>query len=390
MKVPLPPTPVRRLVLAPLIVVITGLVLAFSPLILIGAAFVVRWLPGRWRGLRLLWFLFVYLVRESVGLAALFTLWVLSGFGWKLHSDRMQRAHVFLVGWYLGGLVTSARRVLDLEVVVEQVSSELQVPNPLRAGSGDSSRPVLVFSRHAGAGDSFLLVGLLVNSYGRRPRIVLKDQLQLDPCVDVVLNRLPNRFISPNPPPGAGVVDSIAELAEGLRGDGALILFPEGGNFSEARRQRAIQRLRDEGLDELVVKAHELTNLLPPRPGGALAAVDAAPGADVMFVAHTGLEQLSTLKDIWRGLPMRDKVHMSFWTVPAEYIPASHAERVVWLYAWWEHMDTWIEQRLGDAVPAGPKLAGQPEPAEHAEPTEHPGSPEPPEPGEHPEHGHTG
>ncbi len=79
---------VRRVVLAPAIVVLTVVVLGFSPLILLAAAFAVRWLPGRWRGLRLLWFLLVYLVRESVGLSAMFVLWVLSGFGWKLRSDR--------------------------------------------------------------------------------------------------------------------------------------------------------------------------------------------------------------------------------------------------------------------------------------------------------------
>lgn len=357
---PLPPMVFRRVVLAPLIVFVTVGVIAFSPLILLGAAFVVRWLPGRWRGLRFLWFLLVYLVRESVGLVALFALWVMSGFGWRLSSDRMRRAHVFLVGWYLNGLVVSARRVMGLRVVTEDVPEGLAVKDPLRAGSGASGRPVLVFSRHAGAGDSFLLVGLLVNTYGRRPRIVLKDQLQLDPCVDVVLNRLPNRFISPDPPPGAGVVESIAELATGLEPDGALILFPEGGNFSQARRTRAIQRLRDDGLDDVVVKAEELTQLLPPRPGGALAAIDAAPEADVMFVAHTGLEQLSSLRDLWNGLPMRREVRMTWWTVPAEHVPATRTERVAWLYAWWEHMDTWIERRLPPSVPVGPKLEDAP------------------------------
>ena len=63
----LPPVPVRRAVLAPAIVALTVVVLTFLPLIVLVAAFAVRWLPGRWRGLRLLWFLLVYLVRESVG-----------------------------------------------------------------------------------------------------------------------------------------------------------------------------------------------------------------------------------------------------------------------------------------------------------------------------------
>ena len=52
--------------------------------------------------------------------------------------------------------------------------------------------------RHAGPGDSFVLVHALVNWFDREPRIVLKDMLQWDPAVDVLLNRLPNRFITPH------------------------------------------------------------------------------------------------------------------------------------------------------------------------------------------------
>jgi 1-acyl-sn-glycerol-3-phosphate acyltransferase len=335
-------------------VLLCAATLAALPVLLIAAAFAVRWLPGRWRGLRLLWFLLVYLVREAAGLCAMCFLWVFSGFGWKLHRDRFQRAHVVLVGWYLHGLIGSARRVLGLRVVTEIPPDHLAVARPFRAESGRGHRPVLVLSRHAGAGDSFVLVDLLVNGYGRRPHIVLKDLLQLDPCVDVVLNRLPNRFISPNPPPGAGVVESIAALAAGIEGDGALILFPEGGNFSPRRRELAIERLRALGLDELVHLAEELTEVLPPRPGGAFAAIDAAPEADVMFVAHTGLEQLATPLDLWRGLPMRSEVRMTWWSVPSEEIPTGERERVLWLYEWWEKVDTWIERHRVPQVPAGP------------------------------------
>lgn len=370
----LPPTPVRRLVLAPAVCALTVAVLVLSPLILLGAAFAVRWLPGRWRGLRLLWFLVVYLVRETVGLMALLVLWVLSGFGWRLGSDRFVRAHVLMAGWFVGGLIGSARRVLGLRVVPEEVPASLAVDHPLRrspeqwADVEDPARPVLVFSRHAGAGDSFILVDQLLNTYGRRPRIVLKDQLRWDPCVDVALSRIPSRFIPPNPPPGSGVIESIADLASGLPGDGALILFPEGGNFTRRRRTRAISRLREAGLDDLVEAAEHLTQVLPPRPGGAFAAMDAAPGADVVFVAHTGLEQLSSLRQLWSGLPMRSEVRMTWWTVDAADVPTDRDERIAWLYAWWEHIDTWIEGHRPEDTPRGPGVdpggsdSGDPEP----------------------------
>ena len=350
----LAPTPVRRAVVVPLVMLLTALLLASTPLIVLGLAFAVRFTKRRWRPLRLYWFLLVYLVRESVGIFALMALWVMSGFGWKLRSDRMVRAHVKLEGWYLGGLVKSAQRVLGLRVVAEDVPGHLAVPEPFRAGSGAGSRPVLVFSRHAGAGDSFILAQLLVDRYGRRPRIVLKDLLQYDPCIDIVLNRLPNRFISPNPPPGSGVVESIAELAGGLERDGALLLFPEGGNFTEHRQARAIEKLDQQGHHDEARIARGLQHLLPPRPGGTFAAIDAAPDADILFVAHTGLEQLSSLGDLWAGLPMDRDVLVSWWPVDRADVPDDPEERVHWLFGWWVVLEAWIDLHRDHDRPGRP------------------------------------
>ena len=136
----LPPRPLRRLVLAPLMVLATAGLLAATPLVVLVLAFAVRFLPGRWRALRLFWFLLVYLVRESVGIFALTTLWLLSGAGWKLRSDRFHRAHVLLIGWYLRGLVGSAARVLGLKLVSESVPDDLALAH---VGSASPRRPVL-------------------------------------------------------------------------------------------------------------------------------------------------------------------------------------------------------------------------------------------------------
>lgn len=376
MIIPLPHRWIRRLVLAPAMVVLTAALLTVVPVVLVAVSFAIRFMPGRWRPLRLFWFLLVYLLRESVGICALAALWVASGFGRRLGTDRFRRAHVALVGWYLRGLVGSASRVLGLQLVTEAVPDDLRVvpPDP-DDEDPDPPNPVLVFSRHAGAGDSFILVHLLVNTYGRIPHIVLKDLLQLDPCVDLVLNRIPSRFIGPgrerfgaasgtDRSERADVVTSIAELAADLEDDGALILFPEGGNFTERRRARAIERLAEAGFDEAVERAHELTYVLPPRPGGAFAAVDAAPDADILFVAHTGLEQLSGVRDLWRGLPMDREVRLTWWSVHREDVPEDPAERTIWLFEWWEVLDTWIEQRRDPDFPAAPLVLPNDDPTE--------------------------
>ena len=115
--------------------------------------------------------------------------------------------------------------------------------------------------------------------------------------------------------------DRLRQNALGLAEEDALLIFPEGANFTPQRRVRAIQRLRDRGLRSAVRQAEAMRRVLPPRPGGVAAALTAAPHADVVFVAHTGLEHLSTLRDLWRSLPMDKTLHLRWWFVPAADVP---------------------------------------------------------------------
>ena len=161
-----------------------------------------------------------------------------------------------------------------------------------------------MLSRHAGPGDSLLLVHHLLSVYHRRPRIVMKAALQLDPGLDVVANRVPNVFISPRQAGEKIYTDQIRRLAAGLGHDGALVIFPEGGNWTPGRWRRGIRRLERQGRADLAARARDMPHLLPPRTGGALAALAACPSADVIFVGHAGLDQLASVADVWRALPM--------------------------------------------------------------------------------------
>ncbi|GAA1291669.1 hypothetical protein GCM10009609_70110 [Pseudonocardia aurantiaca] len=331
----LPPRWVRRAVLAPAMVGLTVAVLLTLPVWLLAAAAVSPLLPGKLRALRVLWVVVVALVLESVALLGLFVLWVASGFGLAIRTPLMQRLHYELVAWYLRVLYREAVRVLRLRV-------EIEGPDP----DEYSGRPLLVFSRHAGPGDSFLLVHALVNWYAREPRIVLAAALQWDPALDVVFNRLPARFLAEHDvgranSDGDAAEHRIAELATALDGDDAFVIFPEGGNFTERRRLAGIRRLREGGFEEMARRSEAMRNVLPPRPGGVSAALAAAPEADVVWVAHAGLDRLYSVADIWRALPLDTTVRMRWWRVPHDEVPRD--AQVDWLYDWWKKIDDWVD-----------------------------------------------
>ena len=337
----LPPRLMRRLALVPLVIVITaGLAIATPLVALLSAAFslVTRTRPGRARrsrALRVAVLALTWSAGETAGLTVLLCLWIASGFGGRLRSEPYQARHYGLMRWFLDLVYRAAQRACGLKV---------GVTGPDDAPGADG-RPVIVVCRHAGPGDSLLLVHHLLTVCGRRPRVVMKAALQLDPVVDIAANRVPNAFLRQATRTGRGhATTQIRRLAAGLAAGDALVIFPEGGNWTPLRWQRAIERLRRRGQGELAARVEAMPNVLPPRPAGTFAALAACPGADVIFVAHTGLDRLVSVRDVWRSLLTDVEVHARWWRVPSAAVPraAGHDAQITWLYDWWEHVDAWI------------------------------------------------
>lgn len=357
----LPPRLVRRLVLAPLAIVIAVALVMLFPLlaalaVLVGVLGLSR--PGRLRGLRLLFFALVWFAAETVTLFMCLGLWLASGFGGRLHTEPFQARHYAIMRWFLDLAFRSASRAFGIRVEVDEPELTPQEQ------AARLARPVIVLSRHAGPGDSFLLVRHLLTAYGRRPRVVMKATLQLDPGLDVIANRLPNVFIHHRRTGERTFIEQIERLAGGLDQLGALVIFPEGGNWTPNRWLRAIRRLERLGREDLAARARDMPNLLAPRTGGALAAIAACPDADVIFVAHAGLDRLVTVSDVWRSLPVNQVVRARWWRVPVGEVPrsASREAQIQWLYDWWELIDGWISASRQD----GPQVP-LPRPAEYQE-----------------------
>jgi 1-acyl-sn-glycerol-3-phosphate acyltransferase len=340
MKVPpLPPKWVRRILIDPALVALVVLAVLVLPVWVIAAAFLSRYVPGNWRILRLAWFLFLYALVEAGALIVLFLTWIFSGFGWKLRATSFMETHYSLLGLMLSIVMRSGQKTFKLQVINKG-------ERPTTTTNGGPSRSILVLSRHAGPGDSFLLMDALVNGYGRDPRIVLKEFMQWDPAVDVILNRLPTAFVPVGRKGGEVLIQSISDLARTMDRDDAFVIFPEGANYTEGRRARAIQKLRDIGRPDLAERAEELKQTLPPRSLGVVTALASAPpNTDVFFVGHAGLETFITAGDIWRAMPMDTEVEVKIWHVRSEEIPPPEQQEA-WLYDVWAQIDEWIGAEL--------------------------------------------
>ncbi|HET9172723.1 MAG TPA: 1-acyl-sn-glycerol-3-phosphate acyltransferase [Actinospica sp.] len=293
---------------------------------------------GQARTARFAAFAGAYLGAELAGLAG----------AARLRRDDRER-HYALLARLLARLLRTSQRAFRLRVSTPD--GECAVPDG----------PLIVLSRHAGPGDSFLLAYALL-ALGRHPRIVAKETLRLDPLIDVVLGRTPNCFVGHSEPARAAAADCIGTLSATLGPRDALVIFPEGGNFTTARRSRLIHRLHRRRDRAALSTAASLSHVLPPRPSGVFAAIDAAPAdSRVVFLAHTGLDHLETVAETWRAVPLGEPLRFTWWDVGLSQIPAEEDARQAWLNGQWERIDAWLDlrhdelaaQRVRDALTTG-------------------------------------
>jgi len=321
---------VRRALVAPLAVVLELAFVAVSPLLAV-VAVVIAPVAGGSRPLRLLAIAVGFAARHAACLIACFGLWLASGFGLRAGSPRMQRAYYGLLRWFVGGIYRSIARWARVKVRIDGSEEALETLSGRRG-------PVIVLCRHAGEGDSLLLLHELLCRHGRRPRLVLHEALRLDPLIDILGHRLPNRFVDPR---GGDTEVEIAAMAEAVDADGAVLIFPEGANFTAARRARGIERLERAGRERQAAWARQMRHVSAPRPGGTLAAIRAVPHAHVVVVGHVGMPV--GFGELWQRLPAEQTVELRLWLV--DELPELHDEQIDRLFGWWRALDAWVEAR---------------------------------------------
>lgn len=306
-------TLLRRAITVPLVTVIMGCVLAFSPLLLAVAA--VAGLATRSsRPVRTVGLVMAYAVIE------LETLWKLLRDG--RDGDEFMRE-------VLEHAYTAVRRTLDVQVVLDDVSPSVeQIPRDV---------PVVVLSRHCGPGDSILVAWLLAIHYGLRPRIVLKRLLRCEPILDLAGDLKCLCFLQRN---GDRSRKQIQDLAASLGSGYALLLFPEGGNFTWTRWRAAVARLRSSGRLREARRAWRQTHTLPPRTGGTAAALSGAPEAAVLVISHTGFSPDGRSRRWWQ-LPVHRQLLAHAALIPHAELPEPD-QLGPWLERTWSEVDAWV------------------------------------------------
>lgn len=236
--------------------------------------------------------------------------------------------------FWAGALLGTMLRLFGMKLSVEGLDALL--PGPL-----------LLLGNHVSVADALLPAGVATARGGLRVRYVAKGELIWDPCVDLACHILPNVFVQ------RGSVDTpsdllrVRSLLEDIGPREGISLFPEGTRFTEAKRAAVLAKRAAEGPREHLDRDRALRCLMPPRTGGILTLLDGGVPLDVVIMAHTGLEGVRRIPDLWSGALVGRTLRIAFWRLPGAAIPAGREARIDWIYDQWERLDAWLAAARG-------------------------------------------
>ncbi len=271
------------------------------------------------------------LLCETAGIIGSFWLWARHRLRRGCDQEQYEHDNFALQCWWASTLARFGMKLFDVKIHVEE---------PFKPGK----RPIFLFVRHVSFVDTLIPSLLIASSHGLKMRYILKRELLWDPCLDIVGNRLPNYFVRRGSERSSEEVQRIASLAENLDHEEGVVIFPEGTRFSRTRRAQILEKFAtEEPGNPRYQQALELKHVLPPRHGGVLTLLEINPGADVVFCAHTGLEDALTVRDLVNGAMVGRVIHVAFWRVQSNKLPRDRDGRIAWLEREWKKMDAFVE-----------------------------------------------
>lgn len=278
-------------------------------------------------------FLAVYVMWEDIGLVV--ECWYLRLRSPRGTSPTWDADHLALIQRALDNVLFTARRVVGFHIEIE---GELTVGRP--------GHPLVVISRHAGPADSLAIAWLLASTAGRIPRIVLADAMLWDPGIAMVLQRLDSYFVPSRSGAGDDRTKGVAELAATLTRKDAMLIFPEGRNWTRDRHEDQVRRLREQGEADRLATAVARPWVLEARSRGVASIRQHALEADVMVISHTGLDMISGPAAVIRAVPFRNRLLLRGRTYHSEDVPTDGDEVATWLEARWGEVNHWVDTHV--------------------------------------------
>ncbi|WP_338749569.1 1-acyl-sn-glycerol-3-phosphate acyltransferase [Janibacter alittae] len=278
-------------------------------------------------------FLALYIMWEDIGLVV--ECWYLRLRSPRGTSPTWDEDHLALIRQALNNVMFTAGKVVGFKIDVEGMITV-----------GRPGHPLVVISRHAGPADSLAIAWLLASTAGRIPRIVLADVMLWDPGIAMVLQRLDSYFVPSRSGAGDDRSRGVADLASTLSSKDAMLIFPEGRNWAPDRHEDLVERLRARGEHARADRVASRPWVLEARSRGVAAIRDNAPDADVMVVAHTGLDMLTGPGPVIRAVPFRNRLLFRGITYRSEDVPTDPDEVATWLDAEWDEVNDWVDSHV--------------------------------------------
>jgi hypothetical protein len=70
------------------------------------------------------------------------------------------------------------------------------------------------------------------------------------------------------------------------------------------------------------------------------------PDAEVLVVAHGGLDELTSPGAVWKALPVdRTPMRVRWWQVPHDELPRAEHDVEPWLTGQWQRVSDWVDAR---------------------------------------------
>ena len=312
-------TLLRRLLTISGLAIVSLLALVMSPVILILVG-LMSFIPGYTTTPRAAAFFYGYLTHEWAGLARFFWLWL----RYREPEQKLEKAREIQTWW--------AQSLFDMGCWLFRVKVEVSGQEDVLEGGC-----ALLFSRHTSMGDTVLPLLYFGKARNETLRYVIKQELQISPCLDIGGHLLPNVFVDRSGSDSERAVASIKDLVTSANASQSVLIYPEGTRFTQKKHDQ----LRNKH-PKLHDQLGRWPGLLPPRLGGVLGMLEVNPGKDIVFLAHAGFEGSANIHDLLGGGWLDQKIRLHFWRVPFNAIPKDDWQE--FMFREWDCMQHKVNQ----------------------------------------------